>query len=196
MKRLTGLKEELLITRETFRHADLGFQKAFNEKYFPEMAQKTETENTISTEVLEEENEQQRTSHEQAPPEETLSASHNSDPEMKKMFKSIAKKTHPDKLVDVPEKEKDEKTDLYMEAISAFEREDFASLYIISEKLGLELPELDDSKIEKMEEQIKSVKVEINKLKSTFMWQWFFVKSKEEKESLVEQLFKRMYPGT
>jgi hypothetical protein len=195
--RLSGVKQELEITKETYRHADTEFQKAFNEKYFPEQAQERETDGTIST-AREEQPEQNKTFHEEPQPdsEDTVSASRNNDPEMKKMFRSIAKEAHPDKLVSAPEEEKREKQDLYSEAIRAFEDEDFATLYMICQKLNLELPSFDESKIKKMEDQISSVKKEISRLKSTFMWQWLFAPNKEAKEALVEQLFKRMYPGS
>lgn len=196
--RLRGLNEELKITKETYRYADIEFQKVFNEKYFPEQAQPNEEEAELSTgkENPEQKQEQEKTEfHEQPPPaDETVSASKNEDPQMKKMFRSVAKEAHPDKLANAPEDEKKRKRDLYSAAVAAFENDDFATLYNVCEELGIELPEVDESKIRKMEEQISSVKMEINKLKSTFMWQWLFAATKEQKDNLVEQLFKRMYP--
>ncbi len=198
MIRLSGLREELQITQETFRYADSEFQKAFNEKYFPEKAQENKRESELSTGEensnnvnVEGEEKQQEFSEE---PAET--AKKNSDPKMKKMFKSIAKEAHPDKLVGLSKKEKEKKKELYSEATKAFENDDFAALYLICKELDLDLPEIDEEKMKKMEGQISSIKGEINKLKSTFMWQWLFAPNKEAKEALVEQLFKRMYPGS
>lgn len=196
MIRLSGLREELQITQETFRYADSEFQRVFNEKYFPEKAQENKDESELSTGEENSNNvnveEEQREFSEE--PAET--AKKNSDPKMKKMFKSIAKEAHPDKLVGLSEKEKDKKKDLYSEATKAFENDDFATLYLICKELDLELPEIDEEKMKKMEGQISSVKGEINKLKSTFMWQWLFAPNKTVKDNLIEQLFKRMYPGS
>lgn len=194
--RLKGLNEELKITQETYRHADKEFHKVFNEKYFPEQATPNEETGEIRTrEEGEEQKERQEDQlHEQPAPEETLSASKNEDPQMKKMFRNIAKEAHPDKLANVSESERKRKKDLYSAAIAAFENDDFATLYNVCEELGIHLPEVDEDKVKKMEEQISSVKQEINKLKSTFMWQWLFAPTKKQKDSLVEQLFQRMYP--
>ena len=115
---------------------------------------------------------------------------------MKKMFRGVAKEAHPDKLASAPESERKRKEELYSSAVSAFENDDFATLYSVCEELGVDLPEIDESKVRKMEEQISSVKREINKLKSTFMWQWLFAPTKEQKDNLIEQLFQRMHPGS
>ena len=204
MVRLSTLRQELQITKETFRYADSEFHKAFNEKYFPEIAQKNKEDSTLSTgEENEEEikkarekaQESEKEFHEE-PGEDVLSTNKSLDPKMKKMFKSIAKKTHPDKLLGMTDKEKEKKKDLYAEATRAFENDDFASLYLICKELDLELPEIDEHKIKKMEEQISSTKQEINKLKSTFMWEWLFAPNEMAKESLIDQLFSRMYPRT
>ena len=49
MIRLSGLREELKITKETYIYADREFHKSFNEKYFPEVAQKNEKDKILST---------------------------------------------------------------------------------------------------------------------------------------------------
>jgi len=200
--RLSTLRQELQITKETFRYADTEFHKAFHDKYFPEVAQENKKDSTISTGEEDEEEikkarekaqENKQEFHEEQA-EDILSTNKKLDPKMKKMFKSIAKKTHPDKLLGMTETEKEKKKDLYATATKAFENDDFASLYLICKDLDLELPEIDEDKIKKMEDQISSTKQEINKLKSTFMWEWLFAPNKEIKESLIDKLFNRMYP--
>ena len=98
MVRLSTLRQELQITKETFRYADSEFHKAFNEKYFPEIAQKNKEDSTLSTgEENEEEikkarekaQESEKEFHEE-PVEDVLSTNKSLDPKMKKMFKSIA----------------------------------------------------------------------------------------------------------
>ena len=194
--RLKSLNEELKITKETYRYADKEFHKAFNEKYFPEQAIPNKETGEIRSrqESDEQEERQQEQFYEQPPPEETLSASKNEDPQMKKMFRNIAKEAHPDKLANASESEKKRKKDLYSSAITAFENDDFATLYNVCEELGIDPPEVDEAKVKKMEEQVSSVKQDINKLKSTFMWEWLFAPTKEQKENLIDQLFQRMYP--
>jgi len=202
MIRLSGLKEELVITRETAHYADQEFQKAFNEKYFPEKAKQNDSDKGLSTgdeneEKIKEAREQAQDQQEEPelpPAEETLSASKDVDPKIKKMFKSIAKEVHPDKLGNLSQEEKQKKKDMYQTARRALEEEDFASLYTICKELDLELPEIDEEGVAKIEKQIMSIKKEINRIKSTFMWQWLFAPSKQAKESLIEQLFNRMYP--
>ena len=195
--RLRGLNEEHKVTKETYRHADTEFYKVFNERYFPEKAQPNEEDADLSTgEETHDQQKPEQEFHEQsAPPvDETLSASKNEDPTMKKMFRNVAKEAHPDKLASVSESERNRKKELYSSAVAAFENDDFATLYNVCEELGVDLPEIGESKIIKMEEQISYVKREINKLKSTFMWQWLFAPTKEQKDNLIEQLFQRMHP--
>lgn len=197
--RIRGLNEELKITKETYSHADTGFQKAFNEKYFPEKAQPNEEDAELSTgkespEQKHQQKQEQQFNEQPPPADETVSASKNEDPQMKKMFRNVAKEAHPDKLASVSESERERKKELYSTAVAAFENDDFATLYSVCEELGIDLPDVDEDKVRKMEDQVSSVKKEINKLKSTFMWQWLFAATKEQKDNLVEQLFQRMYP--
>lgn len=117
-----------------------------------------------------------------------------SDPEVKGLFRKIALKVHPDKLVSLtPGKEKEDKAKLYQRATTAAEHSDLLELLLIAEELGIEdnVPSVD--KLNLLEKYIIDVKKEINHVQSTVMWQWFFCEDETQKEKLLQKLFEHLY---
>ncbi len=93
----------------------------------------------------------------------------------KKLFKKIAKETHPDKLqhANVSEQEKEKKKKMYQDSLNSINEGDFSSLVDTAIRLGVETgmshPDIKSylgKKVEKLESQIKEIK-------SKFSWVWF-----------------------
>jgi preprotein translocase subunit Sec63 len=112
------------------------------------------------------------------------------DSNIKKIFKKIALKIHPDKLESQEDnEEKSKNNQLYELAIKALQNEDIAILIDIALKLNLNV-EVTEDIIKKTEESISLMKKEINQIQKTYAWAWFFAKDEESKQKILDNLFK------
>ena len=100
-------------------------------------------------------------------------------PKVKKLYREIVKKTHPDK-------DKTEKyIDLYKEATSAYEKNDITSLIFICSKLDIEF-DLEEDNIESITLAIKEKKKELQNLEMSYLWLWYNAKTQEQRDRVVE----------
>jgi hypothetical protein len=113
------------------------------------------------------------------------------DRQVKILFKRIAGKTHPDKLIhkDISEKEFNKRVTLYKRANNAVKQKDWAKLKDIATSLDIDLTydEIDD--ILYLEETTKSLAEKIKELMSTYAWAWAHV-PEQNKELLRKQILK------
>ena len=201
-EKLRSIKKEVKETREIVSKVKAEIENLFKEKYFPEeKINKKETDITASdthhSPMGEEEETQQekQTIHEQNFSEDHINESSNNSkkaPELRKMFKSIAKETHPDVINEMSKYEKREKKKLFDQARRALEEDDHDVLVEICEKLGLEVPDLPENYYEQVDKKIKSLMDELVMLHSTLFWQWFMTTGEKRKESILNEIFKRM----
>lgn len=97
---------------------------------------------------------------------------------VKKLYREIAKKTHPDKA------KSNEHVDLYNRATSAYEDSDLISLYIIASELDINV-ELDEDDIININETINHKRKQLHNLEMSYLWLWYNAKTKEQKEKVV-----------
>ena len=107
------------------------------------------------------------------------------------LFRRIAGKTHPDKLIhkDISEKEFNKRVTLYKRANNAVKQKDWAKLKDIATTLDIDLTydEIDD--ILYLEETTKSLAEKVKELMSTYAWAWAHVQEKN-RELLRQQILK------
>jgi len=90
---------------------------------------------------------------------------HEVDPKVKRLYREIAKMTHPDKVVDT------RMNDLYLEAGKSYKDEDVIGLFSVCEKIGIDY-DVEESDLEQIRSKIHSAKNRINLLESTATWVW------------------------
>jgi len=120
-----------------------------------------------------------------SPPEETKEPTPLS---IKKIFRNIAKEAHPDKLIKMGEKEREEKEELFKTAKNAADKKNLSVLYEISEKLGAELPEPDSSQIIILDDEIEKLNKEMKEIKSTASWEWYHAEDKAKEILMVRYI--------
>jgi hypothetical protein len=107
------------------------------------------------------------------------------------LFRRIAGKTHPDKLIhkDISEKEFNKRVTLYKRANNAVKQKDWAKLKDIAITLDIDLTydEIDD--ILYLEETTKSLAEKVKELMSTYAWAWAHVQE-QNRELLRQQILK------
>lgn len=108
---------------------------------------------------------------------------------VKPLYRKIALKTHPDRLIGIADPdEKEDLVDMYERAVSAHDSEDYGELIAIAIELSLELPDNDDV-YDALEEKAKSYSLKITKMKSSLYWMWHH-SSKEDKNLIVANFMK------
>lgn len=107
-------------------------------------------------------------------------------PSLKKVYKKLLGKTHPDRFIDASEGEREEMEDIYKNVVECAETGDWLGLIKNAEKMNIEVKDLDDSVLPNIKKQIKKLRQSINNYKATYQWQWFHSDDEEKKESLVE----------
>ena len=94
---------------------------------------------------------------------------------MKKAFKAIAIKTHPDKVLfrdDLSESQKEDLVKKYAAAADAIASSSGIALLEISKSLDIELDLSPKEQIDMLENKIKKIKSEINDHKAMVSWSW------------------------
>ena len=113
------------------------------------------------------------------------------DKDLKKLFKEVATKTHPDKLTEEPDSIlKTKKLKMFLAAKKAAEESDWFKLQEIAAELGIELPEPNKNQVLLLRDKIQDIKDKIKKICNTFAWKYSTLEKDENKESLMKQYVK------
>jgi len=105
------------------------------------------------------------------------------DERLKSIYRSIAKKTHPDKILDA------RLNDLYITASSMYESNDIMGIYSICDQLGISY-DLSSEDIDSLKSQIAQAKEGIVFMESTFSWKWHHAEDEGEKSRLLVEYIK------
>lgn len=111
------------------------------------------------------------------------------DEDIKKIFKKIALKTHPDRLRNMEQDEVEELTELYKEAADAASRSDGGELLLIASRLRIDIDIDFDKEVEWATEKINKLKAQIINITRTDAWLWFHSEGaqREKIEKFVEE---------
>jgi len=91
----------------------------------------------------------------------------------KRLFKEVAKVSHPDTIMDVEEEEREKKEKLFQKAQKAVDNSRYFDLIEIAEQLEVKLPPPTQDEIDLLKQSIKSMNNQIRDLKKTFAWLWY-----------------------
>ena len=181
--RLRYLKKDLQFVEETNEEAQQKFSQAFRAfiRYLPE-AQKESIEKNVKkdappTKTSEENGEKKKTRKKVRAPVK----SEKKKREVQKLFKAVAKSSHPDRIIGLSEKEQERKKKLFKEAQAAADESDLFDLIEVAEKLDIEIPQASEESIELLKESIAKINAEIKKIKQSFAWVWYHDPSKRDK---------------
>ena len=86
---------------------------------------------------------------------------------LKKIYRDIAKKTHPDKIMDF------DKNSTYIKATESYNKNDILDLIYYATKLGIEYSH-NSLDVKKMRENINSMKSKIGMYETSLPYQWYY----------------------
>lgn len=120
------------------------------------------------------------------------SADKSSNPDVKRLFRQIALRCHPDKL-DVNDPALGEKTQQYTRAASAAKSGDISELIEIASLLDISLDIEDDSSLEDMNKRANDMDSEIAHMKATIFYKWSSSStSKDNQKTILHQITAQM----
>jgi hypothetical protein len=104
--------------------------------------------------------------------------------DLKKIYRRIAEKTHPDKVGN------SDFADVFSSAAKAYEENNLGHLLEIAGTLNIELVELHPESYALIENNIKTISSKINSKKNTAAWSWNKAENDEDKEKLMVLILK------
>lgn len=110
--------------------------------------------------------------------EEVVNVVNPREVKMKKLYRDIAKLTHPDKIVS------EKLNDLYLKSTKFYKNSDITGIYYICDELGITY-EIDDEDNEMIINKINSLKNRISFMESTLTWRWYHSENEKEKEQIL-----------
>ena len=105
------------------------------------------------------------------------------DEKLRKIYRVIAKKTHPDKISDV------RLNDIYIMASKMYENNDVMGIYSICDQLGIPY-ELSTEDGEILKSQISMMKERVGFMESTFTLKWYHTEDENERTHILVEYIK------
>jgi hypothetical protein len=99
---------------------------------------------------------------------------------IKKIYREIVKQTHPDKV------DSEVLNNYYLDATRAYDLNDVLELYIICEKLDIDV-EISELELELFDKLIEIKRNEIKRIEDSFIWVWINAKTEEQKQDIVDR---------
>ena len=109
--------------------------------------------------------------------------------DIKKLYRKVATKTHPDKV------SIKYLNDLYLKAQKAYETNDIFSLYLICNDLDIEY-EFPADKLLEFRSQIKTLRVKNLHVEQTYLWAWAHEDNEDRKKIIVQNFITQAYGKT
>jgi hypothetical protein len=103
------------------------------------------------------------------------------DKQLKKLYRQISLKTHPDKNDGIYKEE-------FMQAKSAYEKKNLSKLLKLASLLGCDLPEMSEEMTNRLEEENNIIDKSITQQKNTTAWAWENLKNDDEKRTLIKYI--------
>ena len=102
--------------------------------------------------------------------------------DLKKLYRKIASKIHPDKSPSA------EDTELFAKAAKAYRENDIATILDIAGSLNMEIIDLSPESVILLSENIKTLSEGIDSKKKTASWAWHNSRTEEEKVTIIKSI--------
>lgn len=212
LKKAEFIHADLEYHQELFPEAKNQFSDAVNKAYtdLPEEVQHTLTEmrkqNMIRHEQHIKETARKREEsydEDEPPPDEAKDESANENDistgqekhlKLKKIFRKIAARTHPDKVgaAGNSDQEIQRYEIIFKKAQSAYQESNWYVLYSIALKLEIDVEDLSDEHIDWVEESIRGAMATIATQNNLLAWRWY-IGNDEDKDAALKDYFKQVF---
>lgn len=109
---------------------------------------------------------------------------------LKKIYKKLSLKLHPDRNRDLEGEEKEEQEELFKEIVDSYESGDLCNLLVRAREFRVKIPELKDEEMKIVDKNIREIEEKINRIKKQTSWVWCTTTNPRVKERIKEVLKK------
>lgn len=102
---------------------------------------------------------------------------------IKKIYRKIVKRTHPDKVNDLL------LNNFYIKIVDMYENNDIIGIYNICDQLEIDF-EVSEKDFEMIKSEISNLKQRIEFLESTFTWKWYNAKTESNRNKIILEYIK------
>ena len=185
--RLRYLKKDLEYTKETEKEAQSAFSVSFNSEIENMQVEERDflKESLARKEELKKKAVEAFASGKRKVRPKPIAKTAKKNRQVKKLFKEVAKVSHPDAILDEEESDQEKKNELFKKAQKASEDSEYFDLIEVAESLDMEIPEPTEETISLLKESIASLNEKIKKIKKTFAWVWYH--SEGEKKQIMRK---------
>jgi len=106
---------------------------------------------------------------------------------LKKLYRKVTTKTHPDKLINKTEEDKVRLTEMYKKATAANKEKNIAALLFIALELDIDIPNDTIEHINDIKLNVQELEVGIKALESTYPWMWYSSRTDIIKNKIIEK---------
>lgn len=101
---------------------------------------------------------------------------------LKKLFREIVKKTHPDKT------KSEDLIDIYIKSKEAYESNDILKLAYYANKVDIKV-ELSDMEIQLLNDLIIYKKDELSEIEKSWLWKWYKANTESERDMIIKMFY-------
>lgn len=91
---------------------------------------------------------------------------------LRKIYKKLSLKTHPDRNINLETEEKEDNEELFKEISESYQKGDLCDLLIKAKELRVKIPELSDEDLSIIEINVQNIEDKLNGIKKEISWQW------------------------
>jgi hypothetical protein len=161
----------------------------FNNKFIHKSEIMKESQEEVQEEAREEVQEEESSNEREEKTQE--GANKDISKESRSLFKKIAIKSHPDKMLNLEEEEREEMEALYLIAQRAVADDDLATLIEIAAELGIDSGIAQETQIKIIQQKIDFIREKMHNIKQAAAWVWYH-SDENQKDQIEEQLTGQM----
>lgn len=124
--------------------------------------------------------------------EKEISLNNNMPEDIKKVYRQIVIKTHPDKNLDKTEEEREVLARLFERATKAFDETDILELLKICKELGIDGFEINSNHLEIIKKRINLLNEELEAMKGSAVYVWYNL-GDEQKKQFIDNFINSKY---
>jgi len=186
--RLRYLKKEYEFAKDTYETACVEFLEAYQKK----VLSLPEAQKDRIREAIKNQNDKIKISKKKVQ-NSNKNKSEEKETSAKKLFKEVAKVSHPDMILDSSDKDRERKEKLFKKANEAIEGNDYFDLIEVAEKLDVDIPPPTEEEVALLKESVSDMNKKIKQFKSTFAWIWYHADKK--RVQVMSQYIARIISG-
>lgn len=195
LHKLGYLRLEIESKKSELQEYEIEFNKRYSQAALPDEApidESTDKSNALRQEIIDKneavESEDNFLNNSETEPEsnetvESCQSSNNAPDDIRKLWKQIAVKTHPDRTNNDPDL-----TGIYMRALEAYNNGDFDEIIEIALQLFIAVDNLSEETLKKLEHRVEDLEKNLKQVNNNVLWEW--AKASDEKKTMIENMLR------